>query len=314
MATLEQMIDEVTINLSGYTLQQDRTTHLTSAVTGTTSPSSNPTILALASTESIGKGIVEIGEELLWVDSFDRVGKTATIAPYGRGYLGTTADTHVVDTKVTISPTFPRHAIKRAINDTLGAFGASIAAVKTTTFTFNSAVNTYAFNNLNIKNILSITWQNIGPSREWIPIRSWDWDAVADTTAFGSNAQTVTIGDPVLSGRTVKVIYATDPAVFTTNTQEYVDQTGLPASTRDVAILGATYRLLSALDPARAAMVSPQADETDNKRPYGSSQAATKQIYALYQQRLQEESKSQQANFPIRVHYSRRQVDNNDST
>jgi len=306
MPTLEQMIDEVTINLSGYTLQQDRTTHLTSDVSTTTSPSNNPTILALASTDSIGKGVIEIGEELIWVDSFDRVGKTATIAPYGRGYLGSTAATHLADSKVTISPTFPRHAIKRAINDTIGAFGATIMAVKSTTFTYNATVNTYAFNNLNIRNILSLTWQDVGSSKEWIPVRKWDWDAVGDTTTFGSGAQTVTIGDPIISGRKVKVIYATDPTAFTVNTQDYVDQTGLPASTRDVAILGATYRLLSALDPARATMVSPQADETDTKRPYGSTQSATKQIYALYQQRLLEESKSQQANFPIRVHYSRR--------
>jgi len=306
MPTLEQMIDEVTINLSGYTLQQDRTTHITDDVNTTTSPSSNPTILKLASTESIGKGVIEIGEELLWVDSFDRVGKTATIAPYGRGYLGSTAALHDADSRVTISPTFPRHSIKRAINDTIGALGANIFAVKTTTFTYNSSVNTYAFNGLNIKNILSLTWQDIGSSKEWVPIRRWDWDAVGDSTAFGANAQTVTIGDAILSGRKIKVIYATDPASFTTNTQDYVEQTGLPSSTRDVAVLGATYRLLSALDPARAAMVSPQADETDSKRPYGSSQSATKQIYALYQQRLLEESKSQQANFPIRVHYSRR--------
>lgn len=304
--TLDNLIDEVALNLAGYTLQQDRTTHITSAVTTTTSPSANPTILSLASTDSISKGIYEIGEELLWVDSFDKVGKTATIAPYGRGYLGTTAATHAVDSKVTISPTFPRHAIKRAINDTISAFGASIMAVKTTTFTYTSSVNTYAFNGLNIKNILSLTWQDIGSTKEWIPIRNWDWDAVGDSTAFGANAQTVTIGDAIISGRKVKVIYATDPVPFTLNTQDYVEQTGLPASTRDVAVLGATYRLLSALDPARAALTSPQADETDTKRPYGSSQAATKQIYALYQQRLLEESKSQQANFPIRVHYSRR--------
>ena len=304
--TLEDLIDEVSMNLAGYTLQQDRTTHITSAVTTTTSPSNNPTILALASTDSVGKGVFEIGEELLWVDSFDKIGKTATIAPYGRGYLGSTAATHLVDTKVTISPTFPRHAIKRAINDTIGAFGASIMAVKSTTFTYNASVNTYAFNNLSIRNILSLTWQDLGSSKEWIPVRKWDWDAVADTTAFGANAQTVTIGDAILSGRKVKVVYATDPTSFTANTQDYVEQTGLPSSTRDVAVLGATYRLLSALDPARAAAVSPQADETDSKRPFGSSQSATKQIYALYQQRLLEESKSQQANFPIRVHYSRR--------
>lgn len=304
--TLENLIDEVAMNLAGYTLQQDRTTHITEAVSTTTSPSSNPTILHLASTDSISKGVYEVGEELLWVDSFDKISKTATIAPYGRGYLGSTAATHAADSKVTISPTFPRHAIKRAINDTIGAFGASIMAVKTTTFTFNPAVNTYAFNGLNIKNILSLTWQNIGSTKEWIPIRNWDWDAIGDSTAFGADAQTVTIGDAIISGRTVKVIYATDPVPFTANTQDYVEQTGLPSSTRDVAVLGATYRLLSALDPARAALTSPQADETDTKRPYGSSQAATKQIYALYQQRLLEESKAQQANFPIRVHYSRR--------
>lgn len=304
--TLEQIIDEVAMNLAGYTLQQDRTTHITDNVDTLTSPSDNPTILHLASTESIGKGVFEIGEELLWVDSFDKVGKTATVAPYGRGYLGSTAALHDADSKVTISPTFPRHAIKRAVNDTISALGANIFAVKTTTFTYTASVNTYAFNNLNIKNILSLTWQDLGSSKEWIPIRRWDWDAVGDTTAFGSGAQTVTIGDGIVSGRTVKVIYATDPAPFTANTQDYVTQTGLPYSTRDVAVLGATYRLLSALDPARAAAVSPQADETDTKRPYGSSQAATKQIYALYQQRLLEESKSQQANFPIRVHYSRR--------
>ena len=304
--TLEQIIDEVSMNLAGYTLQQDRTTHITEPVTTLTSPSSNPTILSLASTQSLGTGIYEIGEELLWVDSFDKVGKTATVAPYGRGYLGSPAAEHAVDSKVVISPTFPRHAIKRAINDTIGAFGASIMAVKTTTFVYNPVVNTYAFNNLNIKNILGMTWQDIGPSKEWIPIRNWDFDSIGDSTTFGTGAQTVTIGDAITAGRTVKVIYATDPAPFTANTQDYVEQTGLPYSTRDVAVLGAMYRLLSALDPARSGANSPQADETDNKRPFGSAQNATKQIYALYTQRLQEESKAQQANFPIRVHYSRR--------
>ena len=101
-------------------------------------------------------------------------------------------------------------------------------------------------------------------------------------------------------------MYVTQATAFTANTDVYTTVTGLPESTRDVVILGAAYRLLTYLDPARAAMVSPQADETDSKRPYGASQSATKQLYALYTQRLNEETKSQQANYPIRVHYSRR--------
>jgi hypothetical protein len=309
--TLANMMDEVQVNLAGYTFQQDRTTYISSAVSTTTSSSASPLILSLGSTESLGKGIVEIDEELLWVDSYDRVASTATVAPYGRGYLGTTAATHSADAKVTISPTFPRFNIKRAINDTIRSLGANIFAMKTTTFTFNAAVSTYAFANLNIKNILTVHWQDIGPSKEWRPIRKYDFDAVANPEAFGyvtgtDNVQTITLGEAPISGRTVKVVYATDPVAFTTNAQDYATQTGLPESTRDVVILGAAYRLLSFLDPARAAQVSPQADETDSKRPFGASQTATKQLYALYSQRLAEETKAQQQNYPPRVHFSRR--------
>jgi hypothetical protein len=311
MTTLANMIDEVLINLAGYTFQQDRSTYLTSAVTTTTSTSASPLVLSLGSTDSVGKGILEIDEELLWVDSFDRVANTATVSPYGRGYLGTTAATHTADSKVTISPTFPRFSIKRAINDTIRSLGANIFAVKTTTFTFNAAQSTYAFANLNIKNILTISWQDIGPSKEWRIIRKWDLDAVANPEAFGyvtgtDTVQTVTLGEAPISGRTVKVIYATDPNPFTSNSEVYTTVTGLPESTRDVVVLGAAYRLLSFLDPARAAQVSPQADETDAKRPYGASQSATKQLYALYTQRLNEETKAQQQNYPPKVHYSRR--------
>jgi hypothetical protein len=300
------MIDEVQVNLAGYTFQQDRSTYLKNPVTTTTSSSTDPLILSLGSTESVGKGIVEIDEELMWVDTYDRIGNTATIAPYGRGYLGTTPSVHSADVKVSISPTFPRFNVKRAINDTIRSLGANIFAVKTTTFTFNAAQSTYAFNNLNIKNIITLTWEAIGPTKEWVPIRRWDFDSIADTDTFGSGAQTVTLGEAPIPGRTVKVVYATDPVAFTTDEQDYITQTGLPESTRDVVTLGAAYRLLAYLDPARAAQTSPQADETDSKRPYGSSQSATKQLYGLYSQRLMEESKSQQQNYPPRVHFSRR--------
>jgi hypothetical protein len=309
MPTLTNMIDETLINLAGYTFQQDRSTYLATAISTTTSSSASPLIMSLGSTDSVGKGIVEIEEELLWVDNYDRIANTATVAPYGRGYLGTTAATHAADTKVTISPTFPRHSIKRAINDTIRSLGANIFSVKTTTFTFNSAVSTYAFANLNIKNILTVSWQEIGPSKEWRPIRRYDFDPLANAAAFGyttEQVQTITLGEAPISGRTVKITYATDPEAFTTNAQDYATQTGLPESTRDVVILGAAYRLLSFLDPARAAQVSPQADETDSKRPYGASQSATKQLYALYSQRLNEETKAQQQNYPPKVHYSRR--------
>ena len=381
MTTLLDMIDEVSMNLSGYTLQQDRATHITAAVAATASTIAAPITLSLASTDSVGKGIIEIDEELFWVDNYDRVGNTATIAPYGRAYIGTTLAAHTEGTKVTIAPTFPRFTIKRAINDTINAIGSSIFAANTTTITSNSAVSAFRLpttgTTLNISKILAIAYQALGSSKEWIPIRSYRFDGNANTTAFTSG-QTVSIYDYIPSGRTVQVVYATDPTPFTssffavnnkaltsnvatlttsdahgfavgdvvgvsgvdstfdgeftvvaiptTTTFTYAktasnvtsaavsptgkvgitfaDKTGLPESCKDLVILGATYRLLSNLDPARASMVSPQADETDSKRPYGSSQSLTKQIYALFNQRLNEEIKNQQDKYPIRVHYS----------
>lgn len=303
--TLTNLIDEVLINLSGYTFQQERSTYLTAAVTTLTSPSSNPTVLSLGSTDNVGKGVLEINEELLWVDSFDRIANTATIAPYGRGYLGTTATTHAVDAKVTVSPIFPRFSVKKAINDTIRAVGTQLMAVKNTTFTYNAAVNTYGFNNLNIDRILRLDWQNVGPSEEWIPIRRWDFDSQPDSGTWGAGGQTVTIGDYVTAGRTVKVTYITQPEPLTNNSDDFETISGLPASSKDVVILGAAYRLLSFLDPARAGQVSPQADETDGKRPYGASASATKQLFALYTTRLREEVSAQQGQYPPRVHYSR---------
>jgi hypothetical protein len=316
---LLNMIDEVSMNLSGYTLQQDRATHLIAAVAATASTTAAPITLSLESTDSVGKGIIEIDEELLWVNNYDRVGNTATIPPYGRAYLGTTLAEHTEGTKVTIAPTFPRFTIKRAINDTISAIGSSIFAASTTTITSNAAASAFRLpatgTTLNISKILSIAYQALGSSKEWVPIRNYRFDGNANSTAFTSG-QTVSIYDYIPSGRTVQIVYATDPSPFTTvidatyttltaiNDQVFTSITKLPESCKDLVILGATYRLLSNLDPARASMVSPQADEVDSKRPYGSSQSLTKQVYALFNQRLNEEIKNQQDKYPIRVHYS----------
>lgn len=310
MTTLNEMIDEVLINLSGYTYQQDRSTYLTAAVTTLTSPSSSPTVLSLGSTDSVGKGILEIDEELMWVTSFDRVSNTATIAPYGRGYLGTTATTHAVDAKVTISPIFPRYVVKRAINDTIRAMGTQLLVIGQTTFVFNPSVTTYELtdsngNPLNIENILTMSWQDIGPSQEWINVRRWTFDSKAASGTWGAGAQTVTVGDYITAGRTVKVNYVVQPQVMSNGTDVFTTTTGYSETARDVVILGAAYRLLTYLDPARASQISPQADEIDAKRVFGSANSAARQIFALYQQRLKEEIQAFQGQFPTRVHYSR---------
>jgi hypothetical protein len=149
-------------------------------------------------------------------------------------------------------------------------------------------------------------WQDIGSSKEWIRVKRWEFDAFPDQTTWGTGAQTVTIGDRIVSGRKVKVVYTTIPSTLsTTSTDSFSTQTGLPESCRDIVILGASYRLIAYLDPARTGAQSPQADETDNKRTFGSATNAYRQLFALYTQRLSEENMSQQQQYPPRVHFSR---------
>jgi len=302
------IVNEVLINLQGYTMQQDRATSLSSAITTTTT-----TTINVSSTADIGKGIIEIGEELIWIENFDRVANTLTVSPWGRGYLGTTAATSAISSKVTISPTFPKYVVKRAINDTILAMGASIFAVKQLTFTYNAAITTYELldgaTNVSAQNILAMHWQEVGPSKEWLPIRRFSFQPYADIATWGGStanpAQTVSIYDYVTPGRTVKVMYAAAPTTFSLDSDVFTTKTGLPLSCKDIVVYGAIYRLLTFLDPARASQTSPQADEIDSKRNFGSTGGVARQILALYTTRLAEETQQQLQQFPPRVHYTR---------
>lgn len=295
--TFNNLVDDVALDLAGFTYRQDRVTYLTEAVT------SGALVFKVASTDNIGKGIVEIDDEMVWVDSYDRQSNTITIAPFGRGYNATTAAAHDVNTKIVIAPTYPRAAIKRAINDTINSVYPKVFGVSSTAPTFLASRTTYPVPAEAIQ-ILSMAWQSVGPTKEWLPIRQWRWDPIAYSAAFPTG-KTVSIYDNILPGRIMNIVYAHFPVNLANNSDDFENVTGLPASMRDVIIYGAAWRLSSYIDPARTSITSPQSDEIDSKRPYGTGVNVTKQLQQLFLQRLEEESLKQKLQFPTRVHYSR---------
>lgn len=297
MTTFNNLIDDVQMDLSGYTYRQDRVTYLLTEAT------TADLVLNVASTENIGKGIIEIDDEMMWVDSYDRQTNTIVIAPFGRGYNGTTAASHAVNAKVTITPTYPRAAVKRAINDTISAVYPKVFAVSATELTFLASRTTYALPADAIQ-VLSMAWQSVGPTKEWLPIRQWRWDPIANSGAFPTG-RTVSLYDNVLPGRKIQTVYAHMPVQMSTNEDNFETVTGLPLSMRDVVAYGAAWRLSSFIDPARISITSAAADEIDSKRPYGTGTNVTKQLQALYLNRLEEESLKQKLQYPTRVHYSR---------
>lgn len=300
MATLKDMIDEVRANLAGYTMRQDRITYLNNASGLTTTGTS----IEIGSSSNLAKGIIEIDDELIWIDSFDKSSSTLNVIPgFGRGYSNTSPAPHARYSQVTLSPTFPRVIIKQAINDTINSVFPKLWSIQSTTFTFNPAVSTYALPD-DAEDVLAVTWETVGPTKEWLPVKRWRMDGMANATAFNSNS-TVTLYDGITPGRTVQVWYTSQPSTLDSSTEDFADITGLPETCRDVIVLGASYRLLSYLDAGRINLTSAEADTADSKLPSTAGVSASKYLFALYNQRLQDESSKLYGRYPTKIHYTR---------
>jgi len=291
------MVDEVRSSLAGYTLRQDRISYLNSAITTT------DTAIQIGSSNNLAKGIVEIDDELIWIDNFNSTSNTLNAAPgFGRGYQGTSPAPHAQYAQVTLTPTFPRSVIKQAINDTINSFFPKLWAINSTTFTFNASQTTYPLPN-DVESIIYASWQTTGSSLEWLPINRWRADPMANVSAFNTS-NTINIYENIQPGRTVQVYYTTTANTLDANTDDFADVTGLPDSCRDVVTLGASYKLLSYVDSGRINLSSAEADLNDTKIPSSAGVSSSRYIFALYNQRLNEESLKLQDKFPIRVHYT----------
>jgi hypothetical protein len=298
MATFNEMVNEVKTNLQGYTLKQDRLTYLNAAITSVS------TSMIVGSSSNLAKGTIEIDDELIWIDNFTAASNTLNVAPgFGRGYQGSTPTSHAQYSQVTLAPSFPRISIKKAINDTINSLYPKLWAVDSFTFTFNASQTTYALPD-DLEQILFISWQTTGSSKEWLPVNRWRADGMANISTFNTT-NTINIYENIQPGRTVQVYYTTTPDTLENNSDDFADVTGLPESSQDVVTLGAAYKLLSFIDSGRISLTSAESDLADSKIPSGAGANNSRYIYALYQQRLNEEALKLQDKFPIRLHYTK---------
>ena len=299
MATFGSMTDEVVRKLAGFTLRQDRQTHLTAAVSATA------TTITVASANNISTGIIQIDDELIYVDSFDRSSGALNIPPYGRGYNGTSAATHQNGARVIISPTFPSVDVKDAINETLLSTFPDLYTTGTHTFSFSTAKSTYPLPE-EVETVLGVSYETTGPSKEWLPVRGYRVDPMANTDTFNSR-NSISLYSGIEPGRTVQVFYTAAPAVMDSNDDDFETVTGLPISCKDVIILGASARLASFIDPGRLTFGSAEADQQSQiaGRAYGAGTNASKYLLALYDKRLAEETRKLNDRNPIRIHFTR---------
>jgi hypothetical protein len=299
MATFGTMTDEVSRKLAGFTLRQDRQTHLTSALGAT------ETTIEVASAQNISTGIIQIDDELIYVDGYDRVAGTINVPPYGRGYNGTVPSSHQLGARVIVAPTFPAVDVKNAINETIQQVFPALYTTGVHTLQYKPSQSTYSLPD-EVEKVLSVSYQTTGSTREWRPVRNYRVDSMANTGAFNSR-NTISIYGGVESGRTVQVFYTSAPTPLSNSNDDFEVVTGLPLSCKDVIVLGATYRMTSFVDPGRLTFGSAEADQQSQiaGRAYGAGTNASKYLLALYEKRLSEESQRLNERNPIRIHRTR---------
>jgi hypothetical protein len=300
MTTFGQMTDEVSRKLAGFTLRQDRQTHVI-----TTALTTVATSITVASAQNISAGVIQIDDELIYIDSFDRTTGVLSVPPYGRGYNGTSPATHAIGARVIISPSFPSLDIKDAINETVLAVFPDLYATSTHTFSYSTAKSTYPLPD-EVETVLGVSFQTTGPSKEWLPVRGWRVDPMANTTEFNSR-NSISLYSGIEPGRTVQVFYTSAPTVMDSNDDDFEIVTGLPASSKDVIVLGASARLASFIDPGRLSFGSAESDQQSQVagRAYGAGTNASKYLLALYDKRLAEESRKLAKRNPTRIHFTR---------
>lgn len=297
MSTFGQLADRVDALLHSYTENTEPSTWLTTSATSTS------TSLTVYDASVVGRGYVQIDDEIVFVNSTDNVANTLNIAPWGRAQRGTSAASHNQNAKVTVAPLFPRQEIKNAINNTIDAMYPSIFAVGSYDFDYVAARYSYSIPSA-VQNVLSVTYSIVGPSKEWFPARAWQLDRTADDDAF-STGKSLSIYSEIVPGQTIHITYSKRPTLLVNDNDSYETVTGFPSYSEDVAIYGAAFRMISFLDPSRLGPQSAAADMLDGVRPQGSGQNAARFLFGIYQQRLNEVANNQRRQYPIRSHYQR---------
>lgn len=292
----QEMVDEVLMNVAGYTQRQDQATYLTADI------DEFATQFTVRDGSVLSRGLVEIDDELVWVDRFDRVAGIAYISPAGRAYRNSALAPHSAGARVTISPAYPRVVVQKAINNAIAGVYPDLYGTFYTTFPFVATRSTYIMPS-DALDVMAVSWQTVGPTKEWLPVRRWRMDRTANPQAFNTG-KSLSIYDGIVPGRTINVVYSKRPSKLSLPSDTF-EMSGLSDSAEEVIILGASYRVAAYLDQARVTGMSVEADALDQSNPSGAGAQVSRYLFAQYKDRLAQEIRRQEKLFPVRVHYTR---------
>jgi hypothetical protein len=284
MTTLDQLVRQVRQQLLGYSMNQESVSELSAPMTAADTSFSCDADTVL----NLSRGIVEIDDELILVKTYDARSGVVTVMGLGngRGYEGTTAASHAVNSLVTSNPAFPKARIKAAINETIRSLYPTLVVFGSTEITKLAPVIEYELPS-EVEGVWYVTGQLIGPSKVAQPLPNWRYNPKAREGNFPSG-KSIQLLDYVTAGQAMKIVYSKAPEVLVSGSDDFT-LTGYPERYTDLVVYGACKRLVPALESARLQL---QSVETTERAPLVPPASATKvtQLYAsLFAERLEEE-------------------------
>ena len=289
--TFANLVEEILSNVQGYTASPDQVTSLSADITA------SDTSFVVDDGEGISPGLVEIGEELVWVRKFDETSSTAQTLPAGRGWRASGASAHAAGTTVTVSPAIPRSVVIREVNNLIRGLYPSIYAVGTTEFTYSSMIQEGWDIPAEAEVVLDVRYKDF--LGNWVKATTWELGKSADSTDHTTGTVLHLRGVPI--GQPVQVVYGKKPVVLTSLTQEWTD-CGLDSSSKDLIVLGVIAKVIPMLDVARLSVTYAAAEEMQQQRPIGSAAALAKQLKSDYAARLSDERDALNRRYPARFH------------
>lgn len=291
MATFEDLTQEVLLELDGFLDDDDIYGTITAELTAgaTTFTIAGATY---ADGSGFGPGVMEIGDELLYVRAFDRSTGIATSA--FRGWKGTTDATHASGSIVRSAPRFPRISVQRAINDVIENVYPALWVPTYTTITYSGNQVRYDLPT-DCEGILEVTYNLPGSSGVWTTCSNWRFIRRPGGESAGNHS--IDLVD-CYSGRTAQIVYYKRPTALSSSSDVFDTVTGLEDYMRPVIIYGAVAKLLGAVNLPKATSSYQQGAFIGNEGSAEVGDLMLKNYLGLYAQALEDAGKRLRMDYP----------------
>lgn len=289
--TVTTLVNETISALHGYVRDQQQVTTLVNSL--------SPVALqgTVSEDSQISRGLVEIDEELIYVNSVATSGNgDFSIPAWGRAQEGTTLATHNAGAKVIQSPLYPRRRVRDEIFAVLREMFPRVYGVVTAFYDVDVVRTNYPLP-ADCWQLFKVEWHLPGPSQMWQPLERWR----VNQTATGQEVEMLGMRWP--GPNRVRVTYSVNPP--DDYTIEDLTDYGYTQNIHDIVVMGATARLLMKTEASRLQVESVESHGRSEVVQGGTIMQVGQRLFAMYDRRVEQEAHRLQQRFQLQPHRTR---------